>query len=86
VIDLTPDEYTDLYNLVDSGQAKLLRLSAQVSAKTAGERVLASETSVCYWERGRVPVDPYVRRRYYTFLCELRERLGEITVAYGTKI
>ena len=85
MIDLTSEELADLFGLVESGQARLLRLSAQITAHSAGELVLSSGTAVLFWEAGRIPRDLVVRRRYYAFLCDLRKRLGEITVAYGSE-
>jgi DNA-binding XRE family transcriptional regulator len=78
---LTLEEKVDLVYLIRSGQARLLRLSSQETQAQVARRIGVSTPSMIAWEGGTIPSWHSSRRIYYTYLCQLRERYGEITVA-----
>lgn len=83
-VDLSAEELADLERLIYTGQARLLRLSAQLSQAEAGVRVRCSAKSIFDWETDRVTPGIGYARRYYAFICELRDRLGEVEMARAT--
>lgn len=80
--DLTLSELADAESLLQSGQARLLRLVAQDSLESVGKRINLAGSSVCRFEySGDLPRKASVRVLYYRYLCELRDRYGTVEVA-----
>lgn len=78
---LTPEEESDLFDILRSGRARLWRNLAQETLKSVGAKAEIPYQSLARWERGAYPMRAVSRERYYRLLCEWRERYGEISVA-----
>ena len=78
---LTPEEESDLFEILNSGRAYLWRNLAHETLETTGAKAEIPYQSLARWERGSHPLRAAYRERYYRLLCEWRERYGEISIA-----
>lgn len=77
---LSATERQDLLAAIDSGQARLLRLCAQLTQSDVAEQLSVSDTAVRDWESGKLPKTARIDG-YYRLICEWRRRFGEVSVA-----
>lgn len=78
---MSPEQITDLQDLISSGQARLLRQVSGYQLAAIGWEIGVSGCAIRYWEKGRNFPRATAREKYYNQLCEWRSCYGTVEIA-----